>query len=260
MLRRQFLQVTSQSTAALVLSFHLPPRASARFLHAESPSPSFAPNALLEIASSGDITIWCPRSEMGQGVRTALPMIVAEELGCDWRKVRVLQADLGAKYGEQLTGGSGSVRDRYPDLRKAGAAGREMLIAAAAGNWKVPADECRTQQSAVVHSPTQRTFTFADLIPAVSALPAPADPALKPVAEFTLIGKSTRRTDAPAKVNGSAKFGIDTRVPDMLIASIERCPVYGGTPGEFNAAEIRALPGVRAVVEIPSVHLTHQFG
>src|SRR5262249_19753309 len=180
MLRRQFLQVTSQSTAALVLSFHLPPRASARFLYAQSPSPSFVPNAFLEIASSGDITIWCPRSEMGQGVRTSLPMIVAEELSCDWRRVRVLQADLGAKYGEQLTGGGGSLRDCSPHLRRAGAAARKMLVAAAATKWTVPASQCPARQSSVVPPPTQRKLSFAELIPAASKLQPPADPPLKP--------------------------------------------------------------------------------
>ena len=258
MQRRQFLRLSTQSGAALLIAFHLPMRTSRSA--AESASPSFAPNAFLEIASSGKITVWCPRSEMGQGVRTSLPMIVAEELGCDWQKVRVLQADLAPKYGEQLTGGSGSVRDRYPDLRKAGAAAREMLLAAAAVQWKVPASQCRAQRSAVVHSPTQRRLSFAELVPAAAALQPPGDPPLKPTAEFTLVGRPTRRTDAPAKVDGSAKFGIDIRVPGMLVASIERCPVYGGKPSGFNAAEIKSLPGVRAVLEIPAVHLTHQFG
>jgi isoquinoline 1-oxidoreductase subunit beta len=260
MQRRQFLHFSTASGTALVLCFHLPSRAAARFFSAESAPTSFAPNALLEITSSGDITIWCPRSEMGQGVRTSLPMIVAEELGCDWQQVRVVQADLAPKYGEQLTGGSGSVRDRYPDLRKAGAAAREMLLTTAAAQWSVPASECRARQSEVVHLPTQRKLAFAQLVAAASLLQPPADPPLKPSAEFTLIGKPTRRTDSPAKVNGSAKFGIDTRVPAMLVASIERCPVYGGKPGSFNADEIKSLPGVRAVLELPAVHLTHQFG
>lgn len=260
MLRRQFLQLSSTSTAALLLSFHLPSRASSRFLSRDATASSFAPNAFLEITSSGDVTIWCPRSEMGQGVRTSLPMIVAEEFCCDWRHISVRQADLAAKFGEQLTGGSLSVRTRYDDLRRAGAAAREMLVAAAAAQWGAPASECRVRESAVVHTPSQRKLPFTQLIAAASALQPPKDPPLKPVTEFTIIGKSTRRTDAPAKVNGSAKFGIDTRVPGMLVASIERCPVYGGKPGSFNGLQVQSLPGVHAVLEIPAVHLTHQFG
>jgi isoquinoline 1-oxidoreductase beta subunit len=249
--RRAFLQTSALTGASLLLPFHLTAHAANR---------SFAPNAFLEIAPAGAIRIWCARSEMGQGVGTALPMIVAEELGCDWSRVSVLQADLDAKYGDQLTGGSGSVRGGYSDLRKAGAAGREMLLAAAANQWNVPPSQCRAENSFVIHTPTRRKLSFGKLVSAASILKPPPDPPLKPVAEFTLIGKATRRTDTHAKVTGRAKFGIDTRLPGMLIASIERCPIYGGTPRSFNADKVKSLPGVRAVVELPAVHLTHQFG
>jgi isoquinoline 1-oxidoreductase subunit beta len=249
--RRAFLQTSALTGASLLLPFHLPTRAA---------SSSFAPNAFLEIAPDGAIKIWCARSEMGQGVHTSLSMIVAEELSCDWSGVSVLQADLDPKYGDQLTGGSGSVRGGYSDLRKAGAAGREMLVAAAASEWSVPPSECRAENAFILHMPTQRKLAFGKLVSAASILKPPPDPPLKPVAEFTLIGKPTRRTDTPAKVTGAAKFGIDTRLPGMLVASIERCPNYGGTPRSFNADKVKSLPGVRAVVELPAVHLTHQFG
>ncbi len=197
---------------------------------------------------------------MGQGVRTSLPMIVAEEFCCDWRRVQVVQADLDPKYGEQLTGGSGSVRDSYDNLRKAGAAAREMLVSAAAAQWNVSRTECRAENGLILHTPTQRKLAFEKLLGAASALPPPADPPLKNPSDFTLIGKPTRRTDSLAKVTGAAKFGLDTHVPGMLVASVERCPMYGGTPRGFNADEVKSAPHVRAVIEVKSVHLTHQFG
>jgi isoquinoline 1-oxidoreductase beta subunit len=197
---------------------------------------------------------------MGQGVRTNLPMIVAEELSCDWNKVNVVEADLDAKYGEQLTGGSLSTRTSYSELRKAGAAAREMLVSAAAGEWQVERTECRAENSAVLHAPTKRTLTYGQLSGRASAILPPADPPLKNPADFRLIGKPTRRTDTPQKVNGSATFGLDVRVPGMLFASVERSPVYGGTPRSFNADEVKSAASVRHVLELKSAHLTHQFG
>jgi len=249
--RRTFLKSSTIAGASLLIPFRLSARAA---------SDSLAPNAFLEIAPDGAGKIWCARSEMGQGVRTSLPMIVAEELGCDWKSVSVLQADLDPKYGDQLTGGSGSVRGGYANLRKAGAAARAMLISAAATQWNVPPVQCRAENGSVFHTLTQRKLPFSQLVAGASVLQPPADPPLKPAAEFTLIGKPTGRTDAPAKVSGQAKFGIDTRIPGMLVASIERCPVYGGTPRSFNADQVKKLTGVRAVLEISAVHLTHQFG
>ncbi len=187
-------------------------------------------------------------------------MIVAEEFCCDWRRVQVVQADLDAKYGNQLTGGSLSVRTSYADLRKAGAAAREMLVFAAAAQWNVPRSECRAENSVIIHAPTQRKLAFEQLLAVASALPPPADPPLKNPSDFTLIGKPTRRTDSFAKVTGAAKFGLDTRLPGMLVASVERCPVYGGTPRSFNADEVKSASHIRAVVEVKSAHLTHQFG
>jgi isoquinoline 1-oxidoreductase beta subunit len=197
---------------------------------------------------------------MGQGVRTNLPMIVAEELSCDWTKVKVVEADLDAKYGEQLTGGSLSTRTSDSNLRKAGAAAREMLVSAAAGEWQVERTECRAENSAVWHAATKRTLTYGQLTERASALLPPADPPLKNPADFKLIGKPTRRTDTPQKVNGSATFGLDVRVPGMLFASVERSPVYGGAPRSFNADEVKSAAPVRAVLELKSAHLTHQFG
>ena len=258
--RRAFLKTSGGTGASLVLCFYLPLRADALAAAATASGDAFAPNAWLEIASGGEIKIWCGKSEMGQGVRTSLPMIVAEELCCDWQRVRVVQADLDAKYGNQLTGGSLSVRTSYESLRKAGAAAREMLISAATAQWNVPRSECRAESSLITHGPTQRKIAYEKLLAAASALQPSADPPLKNPSDFTLIGKPTRRTDSAAKVTGAAKFGLDTRVPGMLVASIERSPVYGGSPRRFNVDEVKSAPHVRAVLEVKSVHLTHQFG
>jgi isoquinoline 1-oxidoreductase beta subunit len=172
----------------------------------------------------------------------------------------VVQADLDAKYGNQLTGGSLSLRTSFESLRKAGAAAREMILSAAAAQWNVSRSECRAESSVATHGPTQRKLAFEKLLAAASAIQPPADPPLKSPLEFTLIGKPTRRTDCAAKVTGAAKFGLDTRIPGMLVASVERSPVYGGTPRRFNADEVKSAPHVRAVLEVKSVHLTHQFG
>jgi isoquinoline 1-oxidoreductase beta subunit len=257
--RRTFLRVSAAASGTLLLAFHLP-RAASRAQEASSPNKPFAPNAWLEIAPTGEIKIWCGRSEMGQGVRTDLPMIVAEELSGDWNKVKVVQADLHAKYGEQLTGGSLSTRTSYTNLRKAGAAAREMLISAAAGEWQVERTECRAENSAVLHPATKRSLTYSQLTERASAILPPADPPLKNSADFTLIGRPTRRTDTPQKVNGAAIFGLDVRLPGMLFACVERSPVYGGAPRSFNADKVKSAPHVRAVFELKAAHLTHQFG
>jgi isoquinoline 1-oxidoreductase subunit beta len=258
MKRREFLK--TGGSAGLLIAFHL--SAGSRGLLGSSPESEkvFAPNAWLQIASNGQVAIWCGHSEMGQGVRTSLPMILAEELSCDWKRVRVLQAELHPKYGDQLTGGSLSVRVSYENLRKAGAAAREMLIAAAAAEWKVPAGQCRAENGEVLHIQDGQRFPYAQLIERAAAMPVPANPALKPVAEFTLVGKATPRTDTFEKVTGKAEFGIDVRVPGMLIASVERCPTFDGKVKCFDGAKAKQMPGVRAVVEVKQAQLTHQFG
>ena len=258
--RRNFLKTSATAGAGLLLPFHIAGHAGNSKNSGPLATAPFSPNAWLELSPDGDIKIWCGKSELGQGVRTALPMIVAEELSCDWRRVRVAQADLEPKYGEQLTGGSLSVRTSYQSLRKAGAAAREMLISAAAAEWNVSRSECRAESSFVTHAPTQRKLAFEQLLAAAALLQPPADPPLKNSSDFTLIGKPTRRTDSLAKATGAAKFGLDTRLPGMLIASMERSPVYGGTPLGFNADEVKSAPYVRAVLEVKSAHLTHQFG
>ncbi len=256
--RRFFLKTSAAAGSSLLLAFHLPAHERPR-TSVPSSGTSFAPNAFLELCPDGQIRIWCARSEIGQGVRTSLPMIVADELGCDWARITVVQGDLDARFGDQTTGGSYSVRGSYADLRKAGAAARAMLLSAASTEWRVPPSECRVENSFILHSPTQRKVTFEKLLSAASSLQPPADPPLKKPSDFALIGRPTRRTDTIAKITGAAQFGIDTRISGMLVASVERCPVYGGKPRRFNADKIKSMPGVRAVLELPAVHLTHQF-
>jgi isoquinoline 1-oxidoreductase beta subunit len=260
--RRVFLK-SSAAGAALLVPFHLSgnPRAHKTPGSSTSNTPdSFSPNAWLEISRDGTVKIWCGKSEIGQGVRTALPMILAEELSCEWSRVQVVQADLDPKYGDQLTGGSLSVRTSYESLRKAGAAAREMLISAAAREWYVERSSCRAEDGSVIHLSTQKRLPYAQLVVLAAGISPPADPPLKNPSDFKIIGKPARRTDSFAKVNGAARFGLDTRLPGMLIASVERSPVYGGTPRRFNADEVKSAPHVRAVFEVKSAHLTHQFG
>src|SRR4029077_5120080 len=163
--RRAFLGTSAAAGASLVVPFYLPGKSRAP----KNPASSFSPNAWLDISSDGSVRIWCGKSEIGQGVRTSLPMIVAEELCCDWRSVQVVEADLDAKYGEQLTGGSLSVRTSYDNLRKIGAAAREMLLSAAAGQWNVSRSECRAESSFVTHASTQRKLALEHLLAAASA-------------------------------------------------------------------------------------------
>src|SRR5260370_9750889 len=196
---------------------------------------------------------------MGQGVRTSAPLIVAEEVSWDWQSVQVVQADLEPKYGEQLPGGSLSGRTSYANLRKAGAAAREILLSAAAAEWGVSQAECHAADGEVVHANSQHRVRYGSLIGRAATLTPPADPALKSPAEFHIIGHPTPRTDTALKVTGEAKFGLDVRVPGMLIASVERCPVYGGTPRSYNVDEVGRAPGVRGVVEVKPLNLPLQL-
>jgi isoquinoline 1-oxidoreductase subunit beta len=258
MKRREFLK--TGGGAGLLIAFHLSAGSRGLWGCAPETEKAFAPNAWLQIGINGEVAIWCGHSEMGQGVRTCLPMILAEELSCDWKRVRVLQAELDPKYGDQLTGGSLSVRMSYGNLRKAGAAAREMLVAAAAAEWKVPAEQCRVENGEVLHTQDGKRLRYTQLIERAAAMAVPGNPVLKPVAEFTLVGKATPRTDTFEKVTGKAEFGIDVRVPGMLIASVERCPTFDGKVSRFDGTKAKQMPGVRAVVEVRQAQLTHQFG
>jgi isoquinoline 1-oxidoreductase beta subunit len=238
-----------QAGGALVLAFQWPVSAAAR----EAAAP-FAPNAWLRIASDGAITVLVEKPELGQGSHTAVPMMIAEELEADLAAIRVEQAPtIPAIYKNLRTGGSGGVPSSFTPMRRVGAQAREMLITAAARRWRTAREACRAERGAVVHTPTGRRLTYGQLAQAAARLPPP-DPAglvLKPRQAFKVIGTSQPRTDAPAKADGSAAFGLDVRLPGMLFAVIARCPVFGGRLKSFDATAAKQMPGVRAVFEVP---------
>src|SRR5206468_3298882 len=243
--RRDFVQ----TSAGLMIAFYLPPRPVAAPATADAP---FAPNAWLRIGSDGSVTLTVDKSEMGQGSQTGLAMILAEELDADWSTVRLGPVpENPAGWSRRMsTGGSTAIRTSWEPLRKAGAAAREMLLDAAASTWDVDRASCRAERGAVVHAPSKRRLMYGKLVAKAAQLPVPKDPPLKDPKDFRLLGTRTPRLDTPAKVDGSAVFGIDVKVPGMLIASIERCPVFGGMLKRYDAAKAEALPGVRAVVAL----------
>ena len=251
--RRAFLETAGAAGAGLVISFYLP--SGLRF---RSPTAGpFAPNAWLRIGEDESVLVIVDRSEMGQGVTTALPMLLAEELEADWSRIRIEFAPADKAYtnpmfGMQGTGGSTSVRAAYTPLRKAGAAARELLVAAAAQTWGVEKAECRAERGAVVHARSKRRLTYGKLVTKAATLGAPPDVPLKDPKDWKILGTRVRRLDTPPKVDGSAQFGIDVKVPGMLVAVVARSPVFGGKAKSFDAAKAKAVPGVRQVVQISS--------
>ena len=255
--RRNFLKTTAAGATGLVIGFYLPGRFEAlAALPAGAASPA-ALNAWMRIGTDDSVTIMIDKSEMGQGIQTALCMLAAEELECDWKKIRTEFAPAAREYfnpafGMQGTGGSSSVRSSWDPMRKAGAAAREMLVEAAAQKWGVDKKTCKAENGVVLHEPTKRKLTYGSVAAAAAKLPVPADVPLKDPAEFRVIGKSTKRLDTPDKVNGRAEFGIDVRRPGMLYAVVARSPVFGGKVASFDAARAKAVPGVKNVVQISS--------
>jgi CO/xanthine dehydrogenase Mo-binding subunit len=247
--RRDFIKVSSTAGAGLALAFYLPTRENELF-PAESAGGEFSPNAFLRLDPSGTVTITVAKSEMGQGVRTSLPMIIAEEMDADWPRVKIEQADAHpTKYGSQSTGGSFSVRGSWQMLRQAGATAREMLITAAAQKWNVGRSTCRTEKGFVVHS-SGKKLSYGELAIDASKLSVPTSVQLKDPKDFKILGKAIPKLDTPEKVNGSAKFGSDIRLPGMLFASIEKSPVFGGKVKSFDATKAKAVHGVRDVIAV----------
>lgn len=246
--RRAFVATGVAAGAAIVIGFKLPS------LFADEPPSPF--NAWLRLTPNGKLALIVAKSEMGQGISTGLPMILADEAGVDWKSVSIQQAETDtAIYPHLGTGGSTSTRTTYLPLRKAGAQLRTLMIEAAAQRWKVPAAECEAASSVVTHTKSGRKATYVELFDAASKLPVPgADSVkLKDPSQFTLIGKDMPRIDAPSKANGSARFGLDVRLPGMVYAVIARCPTFGGKPARFDPAPALAVPGVLKVFEVPPV-------
>ncbi len=220
------------------------------------PSSEFAPNAFLRIDRAGQVTLVIPKVEMGQGVYTSIPMLVAEELEVGLDQVQIEHAPPDAalysdpNLGGQLTGGSTSIRYAWMPLRQAGATARSMLISAAAQQWKVDPGSCHAERGEVVHAPSSRRLAYGALVEAAARLPAPPGVALKDPNNFKLIGTRAKRLDSPGKVDGTAQFGIDVRLPGMQYAVIVGCPVLGGSLGAVDDSVTRTLPGVTQVVHL----------
>jgi CO/xanthine dehydrogenase Mo-binding subunit len=226
----------------LVVGFYLP--------HGHAGRKVFSPNAYLRITQDNKITIVVARSEMGQGVRTALPMILAEELEADWKQIEIEQAGASTLYGDQTTGGSASVRTTWDPMRKAGAAAREMLISAAALTWEVSRSTCAAQQGTILHGASKRQLTYGELAAKASTLPIPTDVPLKQSKDYKIVGQRLARVDTPGKVKGEAVFGIDFRMPGMKYALLSRCPTIGGKVLSFDDKESRKIAGVSYVGKI----------
>jgi isoquinoline 1-oxidoreductase beta subunit len=254
--RRSFLKTGALMGGGLMLGFSLPIDGPFRAASAQSTS-SFAPNAFIRIGADNVVTIIVNKSEMGQGVYTSLPMLIAEELEVDWSKIRVEPAPVDPAYNHtewhiQGTGGSTSVWSEWERLRKAGATARTMLVKAAADTWKVDPASCRAEKGFVIHNPTRRKISYGRLVEKASHTEPPKDVSLKEPRDFKIIGKPRRRLDTPEKTNGRAIFGIDAKAPGMLTAVVVRPPVFGGRVKKFNADKARAVPGVKQVVQIDS--------
>jgi isoquinoline 1-oxidoreductase beta subunit len=241
--RREFVAAGVAAGAGLVIGFYLPHGGS-------SQNDVFSPNAYLRITPDNKVTIVVARSEMGQGVRTALPMILAEELEADWKLIEIEQAGASTLFGDQTTGGSASIRTTWDPMRKAGASAREMLISAAALTWGVPRSSCTAENSHIKHAATGRSLNYGDLASTAAKLPIPTDLPFKQSKDYKIVGQRLARLDSPAKVKGEAVFGIDFRMPGMKFALLSRCPVIGGKVASFDDKESKKISGVSYVGKI----------
>jgi isoquinoline 1-oxidoreductase beta subunit len=253
--RRRFLQTSGTLTGGLLVSFFIPASAKRLGEKAAAADVLFAPNAYISITPDNNIRIMLAHVEMGQGVWTTLPMLIAEELDCDWDKITVEHAPPGepykhTAYGIQITGGSTSTWSEFDRYRNAGATARALLVQAAAQKFNVQASDCRTEKGFVIAG--DKRASYGELAEAAGKLPAPASVPLKEKKDWQYLGKPMRRLDAKAKSNGDAKFGLDVYFPDMLVAVVAHSPVFGGTVKTFDATAAKAIKGVRAVVKIPT--------
>jgi len=247
--RRSFLKISALVGGGLVLGFYL--RSTSSLLGAEIAKPQegteFSPNAFIRIAPDGTVTIVSKQPEIGQGIKTSLPMIIAEELEVNWKDVKIVQGDLNPAYGNQGAGGSRSTPNNYDEFHRLGATARTMLLEAGAQTWGVPEGECFAAQSAIHHRPTGRVLGYGGLVTRASTLPVPAPSAvrLKDPKDYTLLGTRVSGVDNIKVVTGQPLFGIDTRLPGMLYAVYQKCPVFGGKVVSANIDQVKALPGVR---------------
>lgn len=248
--RRNFIGTSALASGGLLLSFFAPTRTQGL----KEPEEGFAPNALLRIDEHGFVHIVINKVEMGQGIWTTLPMLIAEELDCDWTRIQVRHREIGPVPPEESiyvlsTGGSDSTRSEFDRYRTTGAIARTMLIQAAAARMGVSPDQCKTRDGYVLAG--SRRISYGSLAYEASRLPVPAV-ALRPRSDWKLIGRSPQRLDVPDKINGKALYGTDIRLPGLLTAVLERCPIFGGTVRSFDASKSLAIAGVREVVQVPA--------
>jgi len=248
--RRSFLQLSALAGGGLALSLYRTPLAAAQRAGAGA---ELTPQTFIKIAPDGVVTIMAKASESGQGMRNMLPMLIAEELDVDWKDVRVEQAELNEKiYGPQFSGGSANTPQGWEPMRRVGAAGRQLLVTAAAQTWNVPVEECSTEHGRVLHKGSGKSAGYGELAAKAAALPAPAlsSVKLKDPKDYHIIGHSQAGVDTRAIVTGKPLFGIDVQLPGMLYAAIEKAPVFAGKVKTANLDEIKAMPGVRHVLVI----------
>jgi len=246
--RRSFLKTSAAATGGLMLGFYLP---ESRTLEAQGTTGKLT--AYVQVGTDDTITLYIHKAEMGQGTVTSLSMLLAEELECDWTKIRTEFPGVDPVAFGPMQGvfGSMSVRTSWEPLRKAGATAAEMLVQAAAQKWNVPKSQCRAENNGVVNLNTKERLSYGSLAEAASKRPVPQyGVALKDPSQFKLVGKSQKRMDTPAKVSGKTTFGIDVKIPGMLYASLQRCPVFGGKVKSFDATKTKAVPGVKQVVQV----------
>jgi len=250
--RRNFIKATGVASGGLVLGITVPMKAMA---FDDSKESTFNPNAFIHLQENGDLLIYCGRCEMGQGISTALPAAVADEMEADWSRVTVQQADGDKKYGPQGTGGSASIRKMYVPMRKAGAAAKLMLIAAAAKVWNITADDCKAENHFVVNKNTGIKLSYGELASLAASQAVPDKPSLKEKAEYNYIGKALPRHDQGQVVVGERIYGVDTKLPGMKYAAITHCPVLGGKLKSFDKTAALAMKGVVDVVVVDRLEL-----
>jgi len=256
--RRQFLKTSALAGGALVIGFYLP--AGGRRAQAMTGPESVAVNAWVKVNADNTFTVLVGSSEMGQGVYTSIPMLVAEELEVDWKDVRAEMAPVAPAYvnlifNMQATGGSTTMRSFYEALRQVGADTRQLFVVAAAQDMGVPAEECHASKGSVIHEPSGKRRRYADVLAIAAQLKPPEHVALKPAAEWELLGTPAKRLDVADKVNGSAGFGIDVQVEGMLVGTVRACPVFGGTLKSLDDKPALAVRGVKAVIPLESAFI-----
>ncbi|MDG2064633.1 MAG: xanthine dehydrogenase family protein molybdopterin-binding subunit [SAR324 cluster bacterium] len=252
--RRSFIKSSTLAATGLIIGFTYDPQKS---LAAKTKIKNEL-GIWIRISSDDTITLIVPSSEMGQGVNTSLPMIIAEELDANWESIRTETAPANSDYknpegfGPQITGGSNSVKGFWNLLQETGAAAREMLVTAAAQRWNVPLEECDTKLGNVIHKNTNKKLSYGKLAVAASKIEVPSSPTKKSKEKYSLVGKSIQRIDVPEKVTGAAKFGIDIRLPEMLFATVRQSPIFGGDILSLDEVAAKAIRGVKAVVAVPN--------